>query len=72
MKYFSQQEKVFLTIEDEIKKHKGRILQRHEKMDDIRFYIAPPKVKEEDITNKETTQENDHAPNVESRSDQTK
>lgn len=67
---FSQQEKVFSIIEEEAKKHKARILQRHEKMDDIRFYIAPPKVK--DTASTETAQEDHQAPDEESRSEATK
>ncbi|XP_050726160.1 uncharacterized protein LOC127003470 [Eriocheir sinensis] len=62
-------EKVFSTIEEEIKQHKGRIMQRHEKLDDIRFYIAPPVLKEED---KEAAQEGHQAPDKESRSDEAK
>lgn len=60
---------MFTTIEEEIKKHKGRIMQHHEKMNDIRFYIAPPAGKEED---KEIAQEDHQASDNESKSDEAK
>ncbi|KAG0730137.1 Translation initiation factor IF-3, mitochondrial [Chionoecetes opilio] len=51
-------ENVFSTIEEEVKKLNGRILQRHDKMEDVRFYIAPQKVREkEGVANSEPAQE---------------
>ena len=41
--FLLQQGNIFSEIEKEIKKVNGRVMQRHEKGDDIRFYIVPPK-----------------------------
>ena len=60
-----QQESVFNAIEEEVKKVKGRILQRHEKLNEVRFYIAPSKDTEESY-NKNTTHSDDSVQNNES------
>lgn len=51
---------VFSTIEEEVKKVKARVMQRHEKGSDIRFYIVPPK-DESAESSEASTDDNTHS-----------